>query len=98
MTSEPDQVPVRTSRGRPPSTNREEVGRVALELFHRDGFEATTMEAIATAAGVGRRTLFRYYPSKNDIVWGDFDAVLDRLRAELEDGPPSEPVGKAIRR
>jgi mycofactocin system transcriptional regulator len=56
------------------------------------------MEEIASAAGVSRRTLFRYYPSKNDIVWGDFDAVLVRLREELEDGPEGEPVSTAIRR
>jgi len=56
------------------------------------------MNDIAAAAGVGRRTLFRYYPSKNDIVWGDFDAVLVRLREELENGPAGEPVADSIRR
>ncbi len=56
------------------------------------------MDDIAAAAGVGRRTLFRYYPSKNDIVWGDFDAVLVRLREELEDGPEGEPMFEALRR
>jgi AcrR family transcriptional regulator len=40
----------------------------AMELFVERGFAATTVEDIATAAGVGRRTLFRYFPTKEDIV------------------------------
>jgi mycofactocin system transcriptional regulator len=71
-------------RGRPPSTSRELVERTALELFARRGFEETTVEDIAAELGVGRRTVFRYFPSKNDIVWGDFARVLDRLRDELD--------------
>jgi len=71
-------------RGRPPSTSRESVERTALALFAERGFERTTVEDIAAELGVGRRTVFRYFPSKNDIVWGDFDRVLDRLRDELD--------------
>jgi mycofactocin system transcriptional regulator len=71
-------------RGRPPSTTHESVAHVALGLFARNGFEETTVDDIATALGVGRRTVFRYFASKNDIVWGDFDQVLGRLRADLE--------------
>lgn len=71
-------------RGRPPSTSRESVERTALALFASRGFEQTTVEDIAAELGVGRRTVFRYFPSKNDIVWGDFDRVLDRLRDELD--------------
>ena len=76
------------ARGRPPSTSRESVGAVALDLFVERGFEETTVDDIAAALGVGRRTVFRYYASKNDIVWGDFDQVLDRLRADLDDDMP----------
>ncbi|HTU31922.1 MAG TPA: mycofactocin system transcriptional regulator [Solirubrobacteraceae bacterium] len=71
-------------RGRPPSTSRESVERTALALFAERGFERTTVEEIAAELGVGRRTVFRYFPSKNDIVWGEFDRVLDRLRDELD--------------
>ena len=69
--------------GRPAATTRGELEQVALELFAVRGFEATTVDDIATAAGIGRRTFFRYYSSKNDVVWGDFEAGLDALRQRL---------------
>lgn len=40
----------------------------AMNLFGRHGFDATTIDEIATAAGVGRRTFFRYFPTKEDVV------------------------------
>jgi TetR/AcrR family transcriptional regulator, regulator of mycofactocin system len=87
-----------SGRGRPPSTSHEAVGRTALRLFVERGFEETTVEEIAAASGVSRRTLFRYYASKNDMVWGDFDFVLARLRAELEATGEDEPIMEALRR
>lgn len=56
------------------------------------------MDDIAAAVGVSRRTVFRYFTSKNDIVWGDFGTVRARLRAALAEGPPGEPLGESIRR
>ncbi len=85
------------SLGRPPTTTREEIERVALGLFAERGFEATTVEDIATAVGVGRRTLFRYFESKNDIAWGDFDWVMERLREALDEGA-GLPLMEALRR
>jgi mycofactocin system transcriptional regulator len=76
-------LPPTTTRGRPPSTNRDHVARTALALFVERGFERTTLTDIADAVGIGRRTLFRYFPSKNDMVWGDFEGVLGRLREGL---------------
>ncbi len=87
----------RTARGRPPSTSRALVGEVALRLFRERGFEQTTVDDIAAALGIGRRTLFRYFPSKNDIVWGEFDGVLDRLRAELAARDPAAPMMDTLR-
>jgi mycofactocin system transcriptional regulator len=84
------------TRGRPPSTSHETVGRVALELFAEHGFEETTVDDIARALGVGRRTVFRYFASKNDIVWGDFDRVLDRLRVDLDSHGDEVPVVDAV--
>jgi mycofactocin system transcriptional regulator len=84
--------------GRPPRTNREEIAAVALGLFERNGFEATTVEDIAAAVGVERRTIFRYFPSKNDMVWGNFDWVIERLRSHLEEADESVPTMEALRR
>jgi len=87
-----------TSTGRPPSTSHDRIAGVALDLFAKRGFEATTVEEIAAALGVGRRTVFRYFPSKNDIVWGNFEWVMERLRAHLEESGPEVPLAEALRR
>ncbi len=86
------------SVGRPPRTNREQIAAVALDLFARDGFEATSVADIAAAVGVERRTIFRYFPSKNDMVWGDFDWVIERLRGHLEESGEEVPLLDALRR
>ena len=87
----------RVRTGRPPVTSRWELECVALDLFSERGFEATTVDDIAAAAGIGRRTFFRYYPSKNDVVWGDFEAGLGRLRARLAAVPDTTPMFTALR-
>ncbi len=51
-----------------------------------------------SAAGIGRRTFFRYYRSKNDLPWGDFDAMLARMRTHLHSLPPELPVMGALQR
>lgn len=83
--------------GRRPRTSRAELERIALDLFTTKGFDATTVDDIAAAAGIGRRTFFRYHASKNDVVWGDFDAELDRLRRWLADCPPERPLMETVR-
>ncbi|MGZ4168846.1 MAG: mycofactocin system transcriptional regulator [Solirubrobacteraceae bacterium] len=90
--------PPAPARGRPPSTSRDHLASIALTLFVRHGFEETTLDDIASEVGVGRRTLFRYFSSKNDLVWGNFDGVLDRLRAELAACDPSDPLMQALGR
>jgi mycofactocin system transcriptional regulator len=85
------------ARGRPPSTSHEKVARVALGLFATRGFDTTTMDDIAGALGIGRRTLFRYFDSKNDLVWGDFDWVLVRLRDAFAATDPRAPLMDAVR-
>ena len=69
--------------GRRRVTSATELETAALELFFAEGFDATTVEDIASACGIGRRTFFRYYPSKNDVVWGQFAEGLALMRAEL---------------
>jgi TetR/AcrR family transcriptional regulator, regulator of mycofactocin system len=85
------------SRGRPPSTTRDVVSQFALQMFFERGFDETTLDDIAAGMGVGRRTLFRYFGSKNDMVWGDFDSVLARLRVELGARPNDVPLMETLR-
>ena len=77
--------------GRPPATTRADIEAAAFALFAQKGFEETTVEDIAAAAGIGRRTFFRYFGSKNDVVWGEFDAGLDHLRSVLQSADPARP-------
>lgn len=86
------------STGRPPSTTHREVEAAALRLFSSRGFEQTTVEEIAAAVGVTRRTIFRYFRSKNDMVWGDFDQVIARLREAFAAEGPEVPLMEALRR
>jgi len=83
--------------GRPPLTTRLEIERVAFALFARRGFDETTVDDIASAAGIGRRTFFRYFASKNDVVWGDFDAGLRHFADALDEADPGQPWMEALR-
>ena len=83
--------------GRRRITSRAELEQVAFDLFDQKGFERTTVDDIANAAGIGRRTFFRYFPSKNDVPWGDFDAELARMRRRLTATAPGIPLMDAIR-
>jgi mycofactocin system transcriptional regulator len=90
-----DVAPAR--KGRPPSTSHATLEEVGIGLFIERGFDETSVEDIAAAAGIGRRTFFRYFPSKADLVWGDFDGELDRMRACLAQLDPHLPMMEAVR-
>ena len=83
--------------GRRRVTSRAELEQAAFGLFAARGFDATTVDEIAAAAGIGRRTFFRYFPSKNDIPWGAFETELDRMRVRLKACPAQVPLMEAIR-
>ena len=83
--------------GRSPSTTAAELTHVGLQLFIERGFDAVTVDEIASAAGIGRRTFFRYFPSKNDLPWGDFDALLEDLRSHLASVPADVTIFDALR-
>lgn len=82
--------------GRRPATSRDEIVTAAMALFTRDGYEATSVEQIAEAAHISRRTLFRYFPGKADIPWGDFGAQLEGMRRRLAAIPVEQPVPEAL--
>ena len=83
--------------GRRRSTTRHHITDVAIELFASRGFGEVSVDDVAEAAGIARRTLFRYYPSKNAIPWGDFDAHLQHLRYLLDAVVPEVPTDQALR-
>jgi TetR/AcrR family transcriptional regulator, regulator of mycofactocin system len=89
--------PAGARRGRPPGTSRRELELIALRLFTEQGFEATTIEQIAAQAGVSRRTFFRYFSSKADVLWSEFDREVEHIRAALARVPGSVPMMDAIR-
>jgi TetR/AcrR family transcriptional regulator, regulator of mycofactocin system len=83
--------------GRRRSTTPEHITDVALELFTAHGFAEVSVDDVAHAAGIARRTLFRYYASKNAILWGDFDAHLAHLQELLDNVDPRVAMGEALR-
>lgn len=84
-------------RGRRPVTTRAAVADAALELFRTRGFEEVTVEDIAAAAGISRRTFFRYFESKQEVVLGEFDDELARLAGALRAAPPDLPLMDVLR-
>ena len=69
----------------PASPSRNTVVAAALDLFAEQGFEATSVEQIAQAAGVSRSTFFRQFGGKDDVVFTDHDELLAQLREFLSD-------------
>ncbi len=83
--------------GRPRATSRQTLEQIALDLFAEQGFDATTVEQIADRAGVSRRTFFRYFDTKADVLWSEFDAEVATLHRLLSEAPAEMPLTEAIR-
>ena len=81
--------------------NRQErhqrIRAAALTLFLERGFDAVTVEEIADRAVVSPSTLFRYFPTKEDLLVGDDALRLDVLREAFADRPEGEPVLVSVR-
>jgi AcrR family transcriptional regulator len=69
---------------------RRKLAAAAMELFATKGYEATTVDEIAAAAGVARRTFFRHFRSKEEAIFPDHDDTLVRAEAVLEAAPAHE--------
>ena len=82
--------------GRRPATTRASIVAVALDLFARQSYEGTSVDQIADAAHISRRTLFRYFPGKAAIAWGEFDEQIDAMRSYLATIPPDVPLPDAL--
>lgn len=78
------------------------ITKCAMALFARHGYEATTIDAIAAAAGISRRTFFHYFKTKDDILLSQQAGVGEQLIAALAaepNGPtPWQTLASAMRR
>jgi mycofactocin system transcriptional regulator len=86
------------TRGRPRGTTKRELELIALRLFTEQGFDDTTVEQIATTAGISGRTFFRYFPTKAEVLWYQFDDEVAALRAAFAMVTDEEPMMSAVRR
>ncbi|MFI6461665.1 TetR family transcriptional regulator [Streptomyces sp. NPDC050538] len=72
---------------------RDALVAAAFQLFLERGYEQTTIDDIVALAGVGRRSFFRYFPSKEDVVFPDHERCLADMTAFLSaGGDEHEPV------
>lgn len=77
-------------------TSIEDVEKAALELLAVQGFDDTSAEEIAAAAGISRRTFFRYFGTKNNIPFGNYAALLGELEQWLSSQPDDRPMFEVI--
>ena len=84
-------------RERKKQRTRQQIVEAAFGLFRERGFQATTVAEIAAEADIAPRTFFAYFPSKEAVVFYDFDAMFESLRARIEDRPADETAIDALR-
>jgi AcrR family transcriptional regulator len=84
-------------RERKKQRTREQIVDAAYRLFRERGYQATTVADIAAAADIAPRTFFAYFPSKEAVVFHDFDGLFEALRARIEGRPPDETAIDALR-
>jgi AcrR family transcriptional regulator len=78
-------------RERQTRDTRARIGEAALDLFVSQGYTKTTVDQIADAAGVGRRTVFRHFPTKEAILFDQLAVRREVAVQRLRERPPSEP-------
>lgn len=84
-------------RERKREETRERITEAALRLFVKRGFEAVTLDEIADAAGISRRTFFHYFESKEELAFAWLDASIAPIVAAVKERPLSEtPLEMAV--
>lgn len=76
---------------------RREITEAANALFIERGYEATTIDDIAAAVGMSKRSVFRYFPTKEDLVVGKVDYLAEEMLQGLRARPAGEPVWQSLR-
>ena len=84
-------------RDRKKNATRERLIAEGARLFETKGFDETTTTEIAEAADVAQRTLFRHFPTKEAVLFGDMVDLRFALRDALAERPATEPVLEAVR-
>jgi AcrR family transcriptional regulator len=84
-------------RERKKQRTRETIAHAAHELFAERGYHATTLPEIAEAADVSTRTIFAYFPSKEDILFSDFAAMKEALAQALAERPEGQDALETVR-
>jgi AcrR family transcriptional regulator len=86
-----------TLRDRARGAVRNEVMRHAWILFSEQGFEETTVDQIAAAAGMSRRTFFRYFTGKDELVLERLVEAGESIASALRQRPAHEPLWTSLR-
>jgi AcrR family transcriptional regulator len=86
-----------THRERKKQRTRDQIVEQAMALFDERGFERVTIAEIAAAADIAPRTFFSYFPSKEDVVFHDFDVVFDSIRERIDERAEDESTMDALR-
>jgi AcrR family transcriptional regulator len=84
-------------RERNKARTREALVEAAFGLFEAKGYDHTTVDDIAAAADVSPRTFFRYFATKDDVIFGQFPDVTAELLATLEARPADEAAITSLR-
>jgi AcrR family transcriptional regulator len=90
-----DELPLRE---RKKQRTRQAISDAATELFAERGFDAVTIDEVAAAAEVSKKTIFNYFRSKEDLLFDEVEAAEARLLAAVRTRPDGEPVIAAVRR
>ncbi len=72
--------------------------QLAIEMFAERGFEVVTVAEIAAAANVSDKTVFNYFPTKEDLVLDGRDEIEAALIQAVQDRPPGEPILATVKR